>query len=469
MKLSELLHETGIKYGITTDNSTEDPVITGISCDSRTLRPGDLFLALSGTKDHGRNHVEEAIRRGAAAAVSERLDGSALNSGDASVLARKFYGEPDRKLKVIGVTGTNGKTTTTWMIRHCLAEMGIGCGLMGTVAYHTGGNRLEASRTTPAPDQLWRLLWEMERNGLKACAMEVSSHGLALGRVKDLEFQYGIFTNLSEDHLDFHRTMEDYYQAKKELFSQVKGTSFIHVGNPWGERLYRELKQEGYSVKGLSLEQGPELKLNLPGTYNRENGLMAWAVCCEIANEWGLDRPEERVREALEKIRWIPGRFEWVPNGLEYQVFVDYAHTPEGLERVLTTARELVREGGTLICVFGCGGDREREKRSKMGEISGRLADWTIITSDNPRTESPELIAEEIEKGILETNGGYEILLDRKKAVEKALHLCDNRNIVIIAGKGHETTQTIGNITLPFDDRRIAKEILDRLEEEALK
>ncbi|MBR4073917.1 MAG: UDP-N-acetylmuramoyl-L-alanyl-D-glutamate--2,6-diaminopimelate ligase, partial [Firmicutes bacterium] len=181
----------------------DDPVISGISCDSRSIRPGDLFLALSGTKDHGRNHMTEAIRRGAAAAIAEKADGSPLKLEDASALARKYYLRPDRRLKVIGVTGTNGKTTTTWLIRQCLADLGVGCGLIGTVAYDTGGERMEASRTTPQPDQLWRLLHEMTEHGLEVCAMEVSSHGLALGRVSGLEFSYGIFTNLTEDHLDY--------------------------------------------------------------------------------------------------------------------------------------------------------------------------------------------------------------------------------------------------------------------------
>ncbi|MBO5666300.1 MAG: UDP-N-acetylmuramoyl-L-alanyl-D-glutamate--2,6-diaminopimelate ligase, partial [Firmicutes bacterium] len=419
MKLSELLHDTGIKYGITTDNTDEDPEITGVSCDSRSVKPGDLFLAMPGNADHGRNHLPEAIRRGAAAAIIGRTDGSQLTQEDAAILARCVYGQPNRSLTVIGVTGTNGKTTTTWMIRQCLAELGVGCGLIGTVAYDTGGSQLDASRTTPQPDMIWRLLRDMTENRLVVCAMEVSSHGLALGRVNHLEFQYGIFTNLTEDHLDFHRTMEEYYQAKKALFSQVKGMSFIHLGNAWGQRLYEELKREGIPVRGLKLSDGPKLDLILPGTYNRENGLMAWAVCSEIARERGLDHPEERVAEALERIRTIPGRFEAVPNPQGYQIFVDYAHTPDALERLLKTARSLVKADGKLICVFGCGGDREREKRPLMGEISGRLADWTILTSDNPRSEQPEDIAAQIEAGIRRTNGRYEILLDRKKAVEK--------------------------------------------------
>ncbi|MBR2001873.1 MAG: UDP-N-acetylmuramoyl-L-alanyl-D-glutamate--2,6-diaminopimelate ligase [Firmicutes bacterium] len=447
----------------------DDPVISGISCDSRSIRPGDLFLALSGTKDHGRNHMTEAIRRGAAAAIAEKADGSPLKLEDASALARKYYLRPDRRLKVIGVTGTNGKTTTTWLIRQCLADLGVGCGLIGTVAYDTGGERMEASRTTPQPDQLWRLLHEMTEHGLEVCAMEVSSHGLALGRVSGLEFSYGIFTNLTEDHLDYHGTMEAYYQAKKTLFSQVDRRSFIHVKESWGQRLYEELKREGHPVQGLSLKEGPVLNMALPGTYNQENGIMAWAVCSEIAKEKGLDHPEERVAKALERIKAVPGRFEALPNALGWNVFVDYAHTPDALERLLHTAKPLVREGGKLICVFGCGGDREREKRAKMGEISGRLADLTIVTSDNPRSERPEDIASEIEAGIRRTKGQYEILLDRKKAMEKALVLCNNKNVVIIAGKGHETTQIIGNKTYPFDDRIVAGDILRRIEKGDLK
>lgn len=459
MKLSKLLHETGIKCEGTTDNNREDPDITGLSCDSRTVRPGDLFLALPGAKDDGRNHIDEAIRRGATAVIEEDRPTMEM----ASRLAKVLYGEPDRDLILIGVTGTNGKTTTTWMIRQCLAQLGMECGLIGTVAYDCGGGRMEASRTTPPPDQIWRLLNDMKQNGLGACAMEVSSHGLALGRVSQLEFQYGLFTNLTEDHLDFHKTMEAYYQAKKQLFSQVKRMSFVNVDDPWGRRLYEELQREGRPVRGLSLTDGPDLELSLPGKYNRENGLLARAVCMEIAEERGLKHPESLVREALKRVKAVPGRFEPVPNALGRKVFVDYAHTPDALERVLHTAREMLGETDRLICVFGCGGDRDTGKRPLMGEIAGRLADRVIITSDNPRSEDPERIAKEIAEGTARSGGTFEILLDRKKAIEKALTLCKNGDILIIAGKGHETTQIIGNQSYPFDDRKVAEELLKEI------
>ena len=479
MKLSQLLHDTGIKCEDTTENRGGDPEISGVCCDSRRVKPGDLFVCLKGKNADGEEFEEEARQRGAAAILRRLEGGAAPDWTTAATLAARIWDHPDRKLTMIGVTGTNGKTTTTWMIRRILNRLGVGCGLIGTVVYETGDEALASDRTTPQPDQLYRLLHEMRRSGCTACAMEVSSHGLALGRVETLEFQYGVFTNLTEDHLDFHGTMEAYYRAKKKLFDRVKICSFINTDDPWGRRLYGELRAEGKPCFGLSLvdrtadlcgdvvrcdgagsivrlpQLAVTLKLALPGKWNCENALAAWAVCAAVMGN--------RAAEALEEMDGVPGRFEPVKNRAGRNVIVDYAHTPDALKRVLTTARPLVGEGGRLICVFGCGGDRDAGKRPLMGEISGRLADYTVITSDNPRTEDPEIIAEQIEEGMRITGGTYEILLDRKKAIEKALTLCGRRDIVVIAGKGHETTQTIGKKAYPFDDRSVAEELLKKL------
>ncbi len=478
MKLSKLLHDTGIKCEGTTDNRRDDPEISGICCDSRQVERGDLFLCLKGAKNDGGDFAEEAAVRGAAAVILRLADGKAPTAETAARLAGCLYGYPDRKLTLIGVTGTNGKTTTTWMVQRILQELGANCGLIGTVAYDAGERILSAERTTPQPDRLYRLLNEMTGKGLAACAMEVSSHGLALGRVDSLEFQYGAFTNLTEDHLDFHRTMEEYYQAKKHLFSLVKICGFINVDDPWGRRLYKELKGEGKRCRSVSLTDpdadiygqiqsssrqgsivviprcGAKLPLALPGRFNCENGLMAWALAMAVT--------ERKAADVLAKISGVPGRFEPVENRRGKTVIVDYAHTPDALERVLAAARPLLSEGGKLICVFGCGGDREKAKRPMMGRISGELADYTIITSDNPRTEDQKEIASQIETGMRQTAGAYEILHDRKEAIARALTLCGEKDMVIIAGKGHETTQTIGQQSYPFDDRKVAEELLKK-------
>ena len=464
MKLSNLLHDLGIKWEDTTDNNREDPEILGICCDSRRVMPGDLFLCLKGKNDDGERYVGEALERGAAAVIRRLEDGRPLTMDVVGKLAGYLYAYPDETLTMIGVTGTNGKTTTTWLIHRCLEALGVGCGLIGTVAYVSGKETYPSERTTPPPDQLYRFLQEMKDNGLRACSMEVSSQGLALGRVKGLRFRYGVFTNLTEDHLDFHGTMEDYYQAKKLLFSQVEQLSLINVDDPWGKRLYQELKDEGRPVRGVSLEdpEAKELNMKLPGRFNVMNGLMAWHVCCEITGD------RERTKRVLEEVSGVPGRLEPVENCLGKKVIVDYAHTPDALEKVLQTVRDLIHNQGKLICVFGCGGNREKEKRPVMGEISGRLADYTIITSDNPRWEKPGEIAEQIQAGICPKKGCYEILLDRKKAIEKALTLCGENDIVVIAGKGHETTQTIENTSYSFDDRQMVRQLAKERKESDL-
>ena len=463
MKLSKLLHDAGIKGEGTTENNREDPEILGISCDSRQVHPGDLFLCLRGMKDSGEHHIQEAIGRGAAAVLRRLEDGSYPTGNTAAELSDVLYGHPQKKLILIGVTGTNGKTTTTWLIRQCLNRLGVGCGLIGTVAYDTGGKH-EDERTTPQADCLYRLMRDMVDHGLEACAMEVSSHGLALGRTASLRFSYGVFTNLTEDHLDFHETMESYYQAKKLLFRQVEHRSFINVEDPWGARLYEELKQEGHPVTPVSLQRdGGDVVMELPGRYNRENGLMALSVCEAVIESQKRQETRGELLNALKTVQSVPGRFEPVVHPSGRRVYVDYAHTPDALERVLNTAREMVSHRGKLICVFGCGGDRDRGKRPLMGEISGRLADYTIITSDNPRSEKMEEIAEQIETGLRPTKGSYEILTDRKKAIEKALTMGGDEDIVIIAGKGHETRQIIENTSYPFDDRQVVRACLDQI------
>ncbi len=502
MKLQELLHETGIKCGGTTENREENPQIGGICCDSRRVEQGDLFVCIRGSLDDGSRHIAEAQKRGAAA-VLVSADGLPPTTALLSRLSACFYRHPDQRLCLIGVTGTNGKTTTTGLIHQVLAGLGAGCGLLGTVVYDTGLRRSEAGRTTPPPDQLYRMLSEMEQAENVACAMEVSSHGLALGRVAGMAFAWGAFTNLTEDHLDFHKTMEAYYQAKKQMFYQVTNTSFINIDDPWGRRLYRELQSEGYSCCSVSLNDSTagifgqveeagaagsrmqlyrsgrpatELSLLLPGSFNCYNGLLAWAVstaACEAlagsASSTGIEkRALRRPREGfdiaaarlLAQASGAAGRFQPVENPRGKLVIVDYAHTPDALENVLRAARPLVKPGGRLICVFGCGGDRDANKRPLMGAAAGQLADYSIITSDNPRTEPQERIASQIEEGMCQCCGAYEIESDRRRAIARALALCGPCDAVLIAGKGHETTQTIGRKKYPFDDRQVVQELL---------
>jgi UDP-N-acetylmuramoyl-L-alanyl-D-glutamate--2,6-diaminopimelate ligase len=464
--------------------------ITGLAYDSRAVGPGSLFFCVSGFRTDGHDFAAQAVERGAAALVTERPLGLGVPEVRvASVraamapLAARFQGEPAKQLQVIGVTGTNGKTTSAYLIRALMEAAGRQCGLLGTVKSVIGGEERPVERTTPEAIDLQADLRAMLDGGDRACAIEVSSHALELGRTDAIGFAAALFTNLTQDHLDFHPTMQDYFLAKRRLFlpptGPPPGVSVINVGDPYGARLAAERpgaltfavnEEADYSATGLSYsiagcrftlrspagEQG--LSLPMPGRFNVANALGALAVAHALGCEL------ETLIAALERGVRVPGRFEPLDAGQDFAVLVDYAHTPDSLENVLGAAREVIeaREGpaGRLICVFGAGGDRDRGKRPLMGEIAARLSDVAIATSDNPRSEDPEQIIAEIVAGV-EDPQRLQAVTDRREAILRAVELARPGDVVVIAGKGHEQGQEFaGGHKIPFDDLTVAREAL---------
>ncbi len=475
--------------------------IASLAYDSRRVEPGALFFCVPGEHSDGHDHAAQAVQAGAAALVVERPLGQGVpevtvESARAAMapVAARFYGEPARELRVLGVTGTNGKTTTAYLMRALLEASGMQCGLLGTVKSVIGGQDRPVARTTPEAIDLQADLRAMLAAGDEACAMEVSSHALALGRADAIPFAAAVFTNLTQDHLDFHPTMEEYFLAKRRLFLPERGerpaASVVNLGDEYGRRLAEELPEAlTYAVEGQAdravasladyaareLRCGPEgsrfilrtpageqpLTLPMPGRFNVANALAA------LAAVHSLGGPLDPLIEALEAGVRVPGRFEPVEEGQAFAVVVDYAHTPDSLENVLGAAREMVSGDGRLICVFGAGGDRDRGKRPLMGEIAARLADLVTVTSDNPRSEDPEAIIEEIFAGIHEPRvaptSGYTAhgVADRRVAIHAAIDDGQPGDVVVIAGKGHEQGQELaGGRKIPFDDVAVAREAL---------
>jgi UDP-N-acetylmuramoyl-L-alanyl-D-glutamate--2,6-diaminopimelate ligase len=370
--------------------------------------------------------------------------------------ADEFFGRPSEELQIAGVTGTNGKTTTAFLLYAILAAAGRRPGLLGTIESRVGGERRPAIRTTPEAIDLQRAFREMLDAGDRSCAMEATSHGSELGRLDRVRFSVLVFTNLSQDHLDFHGTMERYFEAKRQLFTEERPPAAINVGDEWGRKLVADRPDaltfgfaDGADVGPVALE-GIDLKLR--GRFNAENALGALAASRILAID------DNAIARGLESVRGVPGRFESVSEGQPFEVIVDYSHKPEALESVLRTARELTN--GRLICVFGCGGDRDRGKRPIMGGIASELADVAIVTSDNPRSEDPQAIIDEILTGVTRE---VEVEPDRATAIERALSQADDGDVVVIAGKGHEQGQEFADRTIPFDDREVARDVLRRL------
>jgi len=473
-------------------SSSADREVTAIAYDSRRVERGNVFVALKGLQADGTAFARHAIERGAVAIVSEKpapgdVTVAWVTVGDArlalAVLAAAYYRNPAAEMQVVGITGTNGKTTTSYLVASIFEAAGIRCGLLGTVGYRIGQLTREAARTTPEAPEVQALLREMADSGCGACAMEVSSHALAQRRVDDLPFAAGIFTNLTRDHLDFHADMETYFQAKRRLFEMLPpgAPSLINLDDPRGQALVELGKRPvtfaisrsadispgplSYSLEGLSFDiRTPRGTLHItsalvgrPNVYN----ILA-AVSAATALGLSFDAIERGVRS----LEGVPGRFQVVSSAKdEVTVVVDYAHTDDALRNLLETARPLAR--GRLITVFGCGGDRDRTKRPLMGAVAGRLSDLILITSDNPRSEDPQRIIDEIRRGITpdtvrDSSQRCLTNLDRRAAISKAVELARPGDLVLIAGKGHEKYQVIGNQTLPFDDVAVAREALAR-------
>jgi UDP-N-acetylmuramoyl-L-alanyl-D-glutamate--2,6-diaminopimelate ligase len=438
--------------------------VRDLAYDARAVTAGSLFFGVPGERADGHEFAAEAVERGAVALVVERgldvpvpqvvvRDSRAAMAPAADV----FFGEPTRELEVVGVTGTSGKTTTSHLLFAILAAAGRRPGLLGTLEARVGGERRGVVRTTPEAIDLQRVFREMLDAGDRSCAMEASSHASVLHRLDRVRFAVLVFTNLSQDHLDFHGDMESYFEAKRRLFLvEPRPIAVVNVGDEFGRRLADELAEPiTFASTDASALDGIELRLQ--GRFNVENALGA----LHAARALGVD--DDSIRRGLESVRGVPGRFESVDAGQPFHVIVDYAHKPDALEKVLRAARELAGDRH-VICVVGAGGDRDRGKRAVMGRLASGLADVAIVTSDNPRSEDPEAIAAEIVSG---ADGEVEVELDRAAAIARAVELAQPRDVVLVAGKGAEQGQEFADRTVPFDDREAAKEALKALLPEA--
>lgn len=489
MLLSKLLH------GLPLILPAEDPSVTGIAYDSRRVERGFLFVAVKGFKTDGHLYIQDAVKRGAAAIVMQQdlpapADTVKILAPDTRrllpQLSARFFGAPSRKMKMTGVTGTNGKTTTTNLIETIYRAHGIKTGLMGTIHNRIGDRLLPVEHTTPESTDLQRLLAEMTGAGVEAVVMEVSSHALALHRVDQCEFDIAVFTNLTQDHLDFHGSMEDYLKAKLILFEQLGRNAsktgpkraVVNADDPAAERIIAactvpvitygirrpaavtaaDVKIGTRGVSFTAVLDGETMPLNLKITarFNVYNSLAAIAAGIAAGISPAV------IKKALEGVSGVPGRFELVDRGQGFAVVIDYAHTPDGLENVLSTAREVAE--GKVITVFGCGGDRDRTKRPLMGEIAARLSSLAVVTSDNPRSENPLTIINDILVGVQKApEAVYLVIPDRREAIERAIGAAGPGDVVVIAGKGHEDYQIVGERRLHFDDRETAAAVLDNL------
>src|SRR3984893_15728806 len=467
-----------------------DRIVESIAYDSRRVQRNGLFVALRGEKSDGHQFIEPAVEKGATAIVTEQEVQSPRatcvvveNTRSALAdLAATFYEHPARRLKLAAVTGTNGKTTTTLFLKHILEKAGMRCGLLGTVRYEIADRVLPAVRTTPESLDVQELLAQMVNAGCKAAAMEVSSHALAQERTRGIEWDVAVFTKLTQDHLDFHGTMENYFAAKARLFEQLsqpekkqKPVAIVNIDDRYGERLLRKIHkkisvvtfgmgvQADFRASNYRMEFGGSsyqldargksylVRVPLIGRFNVANSLAALAA----ANALGVGLREAVL--SLSKSPQVPGRLEIVPAKRQFQVFVDYAHTPDALLNVLKTLREL--NPRRLIVVFGCGGNRDREKRALMGQVVDQNADYAIVTSDNPRKEDPDKIIADIEKGFRGSH--FEKIADRTGAVARAVEIAQPRDIVLIAGKGHENYQEFADHTVPFEDIQVARRAIE--------
>ena len=477
MRLRELLE--GME--VISQTISPDTEITHVCVDSRATQKGSLFVAVPGNRCDGGHYARQAVDRGAVCVVCQSElppDLPWVKVRDArlalSQLACRWYGHPSRQLTMLGVTGTNGKTTVTYLLRHILQRTGMKTGLIGTVQNIVGEQTLPAQRTTPDALQIQQLLSAMTKNGCSHAVMEVSSHALDQHRAEGIDFAVGIFTNLTEDHLDYHGTMGCYCDAKAKLF-QMSRMGVCNVDDPWTERLLAgascpsvyygihnpaEVWAEDIFLHSRSVDftvctarTCTPVHLGVPGRFSVYNALGAIAACGEL----GI--PPEECAAALATFPGVAGRMEVVPTpGKPYTLLIDYAHTPDALENVLKTVRGFAQN--RVIAVFGCGGDREREKRPLMGHIAGKLADLTIITSDNPRTEEPMAIIRDILPGIAGAEDKYIVEPDRRGAIALAMGRAAAGDVIVLCGKGHETYQEIGDKTIPMDEREIVRSLL---------
>ena len=481
MRLAEILK--GIEYKKT--GSSADPEIKRLTNDSRSVVKGDMFVAFRGYVTDGCRFINEAAAKGAGVIVAEKdfdVPDSVIKivvkdtRSALPVIADNFYAHPSQRLKVIGVTGTNGKTTITYIIESILKKAGEEPGVIGTISYRLGGRTMPAKNTTPGPIELQSMLSDMVRSSVHYAIMEVSSHALDQRRVERVSFDAAIFTNITPEHLDYHKTVKEYFNAKVKIFDDLKpnGCAILNNDDDKIAALKSSLKNRAiiYGMKdGADISAGNvrllldhsefdvvtpkgyfKVSTSLIGRHNVSNILAAVAACDSL----GVD--PKTIKAGIEAMTLVPGRLEPVECGQNFKVFVDFAHTEDALYKILSLLREVTR--GEIITVFGCGGDRDRAKRPLMGKAACKLSDHVIITSDNPRFEDPGRIIDEIVSGVKGAYSNYEIEPDRRKAIEKALSLAKVSSIVVIAGKGHENCQIIKDKVLPFSDREVVKQIL---------
>ena len=464
--------------------------ITGLESNSKNVKEGYLFIAIKGFSVDGHDYINNAIEAGAKAImVQEGCDLKKIKlPSDVTLIMAKdtrhalaicscnFYNNPSRKFRLIGVTGTKGKTTTTFMIKEILERAGYKVGLIGTIATYINGKMIsESSRTTPESIELQKIFAQMVEAGVEYVVMEVSSQSLKLHRVDGCDFNIAVFTNFSEDHISAneHPDMKDYFESKLKLFKMCDN-GIINVDDLQVSKIPKLFPDSNIMTYGIDnycqmlakdititnsyvdfrvkvSDKNERVKVDIPGRFSVYNALAA--IC--VAKKIGV--PSDKVIEALAEIK-VPGRSEMVPNKREIPIMIDYAHSPESLQNILSAVKSYTK--GRVISVFGCGGDRDKTKRPIMGEISGKIADFTFITTDNPRTESPEEIVKEIEEGIKKTKGKYKVVVDRKEAIKEAINMANKQDIIVLAGKGHEPYQEINGKKYPFDERIIVKEII---------
>lgn len=477
MKLSEIARELEVSF------SGEDTEIGSIAYDSRQVQPGSLFCCLVGLVSDGHTFAAQAVERGAAALLCERaldLDVPQLIVPDGrkamALAAACFYGHPEREMTMLGITGTNGKTSTTYMVKSIAEHASKKVGLIGTIQNMIGDEVIETGRTTPESADLFALLRRMVNEGVELCVMEVSSHALSQDRVYGIRYRVALFTNLSQDHLDYHKTFDNYLHAKKQLFSQCD-IAVINHDDPYADRMMDGLEcpiytigihtPAGYSASNIDIQTygvrfllrtpagESSVRLHISGLFSIYNAMGAAAMMQQAG--FAL----KDIVAGLESLSGVAGRLQSVnTNGRPFSVYIDYAHTPDALENVLTAVRAFA--GARVLSLFGCGGDRDRAKRPLMGEIGGRHSDYVIVTSDNPRSEDPEAIVRTIEEGVKRSGTPYTVIVNRREAIAHALTLLEPRDILVIAGKGHEHYQEINGVKYHFDDKEIVEELLKR-------
>ena len=485
MELTKILN--GISYK---SKGNVDIEIKSIEDNSKKVKPGSMFFAIKGFEFDGNEFIEEAVANGAIAIVLDvNANIKGLNipenvtiilTADArsalAIAACNFFGNPSKYFTLIGVTGTKGKTTTTYMIKAILEKMGKKVGLIGTIYNYIGEECLGLSdRTTPGSIELQKMFYQMARAKVDVVVMEVSSQSLKYNRVLGCDFDIGVFTNFYKDHISTkeHTDMDDYFNSKLKLFSMCK-KGYTNADDFKSFKLMKESKNCEFKTYGIDNTtdllakdititnanvdykvkigtRNERIKVNIPGRFSVYNSLAAISVCM------GLGATIEHIKETLETIA-VPGRSEMVPNDKELAIMIDYAHTPDSLENILLAVKTYTK--GRVICVFGCGGDRDEGKRPLMGEKAGRIADFTVVTTDNPRTEEPEKIIEDIKVGINKTKGKYKVIVDRKEAIKEAVAMMNKKDILVIAGKGHEMYQEVNGEKLPFDEKELVKEFV---------